>query len=354
MGQYENFILVGDFNVKPNDANMKDFCQIYVCKNIVKDKTCFKNPINPTCIDLIITNRPKSFQKSEVIETGLSDFHKMSLTVMKVFYNKQKPKLIQYRKYKGFSNEVFMHELESALARFSQISFRTFKSTVDNILQKHAAIKKRYVRANQASFINSKIHKEVMRRTRLRNKFIDSKTDADRIAYNKQRNYCVSLIRKEKKVYYSNLNVRGVTDNKTCWRKVKPRFSEKVNLQTKILLVEKGNDLSDPEISSEVEKVISEDMEIAETFNEFFVNIVSSLKISPKENYETDVGNDNEPILNYINKFKNHPSIKVIKSRKKKSKLLLLAMFLMKKFLTKLGNYKLRKQHNKMIFQQKF
>ena len=83
------------------------------------------------------------------------------------------------------------------------------------------------------------------------------------------------------------------------------------------MLVEKGNDLSDPEISSEVEKVISEDMEIAETFNKFFVNIVSCLKISLKENYETDVGNDNEPILNYINKFKNHPSIKVIKSSKK-------------------------------------
>ena len=58
-------------------------------------------------------------------------------------------------------------------------------------------------------------------------------------------------------------------------------------------------------------------MEIAETFKEFFVNIVPSLNISPKENYKTDVENDNEPILNYINKFKNHPSIKVIKSRKK-------------------------------------
>ena len=95
---------------------------------------------------------------------------------------------------------------------------------------------------------------------------MDSKTDADRIAYNKQRNYCVSLIRKEKKAYYSNLNIRDVTDNKTFWRKVK-LVSEKVNLQTRLLLVEKGNDLSDPEISSEIEKVISEDMEIAETFN---------------------------------------------------------------------------------------
>ena len=119
-----------------------------------------------------------------------------------------------------------------------------------------------------------------MRRTRLRNKFIDSKTDADRIAYNKQRNYCASLIRKEKKSHYSNLNICDVTDNKSFWRKVKPLFSGKVNLQTKSLLVEKGNNLSDPEISSEVEKMISEDMEIAETFNEFFVNIVHSLKIS--------------------------------------------------------------------------
>ena len=210
-----------------------------------------------------------------------------------------------------------MNELESALARFSQILFGTFESTVDNILQKHAPIKKRYVRENQASFINSKMHKEVMRRTCLRNKFIDSKTDPDRIAYNKQRNYCVNLIRKEKKAYYSSLNIREVTDNKTFWRKVKPLFSEKIKLQTKILLVEKGNDLIDPKIFSEVEKVISGDMEIAETFNEFSVNIVPSLKISPKENYEMDVGNDNEPNLNYINKFKNHPSIKVIKSRKK-------------------------------------
>ena len=51
---------MGNFNVEPNDAATKNFCQTY-SKNIVKDKGCFKNPINPTCIDLIITDRPKSF-----------------------------------------------------------------------------------------------------------------------------------------------------------------------------------------------------------------------------------------------------------------------------------------------------
>ena len=83
-----------DFDVEPNNATMKNFFQICVCKNIVKDKTCFKNPINPTCIDSIITNRPKSFKGSEVLETGLSAFHRMSLTVMKVFCNKQNRKSI--------------------------------------------------------------------------------------------------------------------------------------------------------------------------------------------------------------------------------------------------------------------
>ena len=123
---------MGNFNVEPNDATVKHLCQIYGCKTIVKNKTWFKNHINPTCIDLITSSRPKSFQDSDVIKTGLSGFHKMSLTVMKMFYNKQKLKIIEYRKYKGFSNEAFMHELESALARFSQILFGTFKSTVDN------------------------------------------------------------------------------------------------------------------------------------------------------------------------------------------------------------------------------
>ena len=60
-----------------------------------------------------------------------------------------------------------------------------------------------------------------------------------------------------------------LTGNKTFWRNVKPLFSEKVNLQTKILLVEKGNDLSDPEISSEVEKVISEEMKLLKLLTNF-------------------------------------------------------------------------------------
>ena len=53
-------------------------------KNIVKGKTCFKSITNPSCIDLFITNKPLSFQNTNTLSTGLSDHHKMVITVLKV------------------------------------------------------------------------------------------------------------------------------------------------------------------------------------------------------------------------------------------------------------------------------
>ena len=47
---------------------------------------------NPRCIDLIITNREKKFQNTMVIETGLSDFHNMAVTILKTSFTKQQPK----------------------------------------------------------------------------------------------------------------------------------------------------------------------------------------------------------------------------------------------------------------------
>ena len=68
-----------------------------------------------------------------------------------------------------------------------------FKTNLVNIFNEHTPLKKRYVRANQAPFMNKRLSKEIMTRSRLRNKFLKTKTDANRKAYNKQRNYCVSF-----------------------------------------------------------------------------------------------------------------------------------------------------------------
>ena len=64
-------------------------------------------------------------------------------------------------------------------------------------------------------------------------------------------------------------------------------------------------------------EVISNDFAIAETFNRFFVNMnytYPNLEISPEEIFETNV---DDPVLQGINNFKYHSSIKMIKFKKK-------------------------------------
>ena len=70
--EYDNFLLLGYFNYKPTEEAMKSFCQIYNFKNLLGKPACYKNPTNPWCVDLIIKNKARSFQKSSTFKTGLS------------------------------------------------------------------------------------------------------------------------------------------------------------------------------------------------------------------------------------------------------------------------------------------
>ena len=66
-----------------------------------------------------------------------------------------------------------------------------------------------------------------MKRTSFRNQFLKNKTDENKSRYTKQRNYCVSLLRKTKTPYYSNLDEKNVTDNKAFWKIIKLFFQTK-------------------------------------------------------------------------------------------------------------------------------
>ena len=112
--KFDNYLLI-DFNSEPNEPAISNFCEIYNTKNIIKEKICFKNPENQTCIDLILKNRPRSLQDSTVVETGLSDFRKMCGTVMKMYHCKQRPSVITYRKFTKFFNIEFMKDLEEEI-----------------------------------------------------------------------------------------------------------------------------------------------------------------------------------------------------------------------------------------------
>ena len=104
--KYKMLVLV-DFKIGIDEPHMKSFCEKYNPTNLIKQPTCYKNPYNPMCIDLTLTNVPRTFQSTCVIETGLSDFHLMTLTIMRKTFKKQRPRIINYRSFKHFSNEEF-------------------------------------------------------------------------------------------------------------------------------------------------------------------------------------------------------------------------------------------------------
>ena len=99
----------------PNPS-LKEFCNLYSLKNLIKKPTCFKDPDNPKVMDLLLTNRPRSFCNSVTLEARLSDFHKLTLTVLQTYFKKQAPKTTNYQNYKNFSNELFRADLIKELS----------------------------------------------------------------------------------------------------------------------------------------------------------------------------------------------------------------------------------------------
>ena len=147
--------------------------------------------------------------------------------------------------------------------------------------------------------MNKDISKVIMDCTRLRHKFLRSQSIEDTKVYNKQRNYCVSLIRKIKKDYYNNLDYKKIIDNKSFWKYVKPLFMEKNVKSNKITLVEDNS-------------ILENNDKIAETSNNFFISAVLNLNIPPFVDTSVEIDHIEDPILRIIEQYKNHPSVVAI------------------------------------------
>ena len=137
---YSNFIILDDFNIEMKEQQIKVFCDNCGLKSLIRQPTCYKSPSNLTCIDLILTNAPQKFQSTFVLETGLSDFHLMTVTVMRKIFKKLKPRTINYRSYKHFSNEAYrgslVHELSKEVFVNNDDSLQRFCDININILNK--------------------------------------------------------------------------------------------------------------------------------------------------------------------------------------------------------------------------
>ena len=80
------------------------------------------------------------------------------------------------------------------------------------------------MRGNNAPFIDKSLSKAFMEKGRLKNKYNESHTEENHLNYKKQRNYCVNLLKQEKKKYYNNLDIKVFKDNKKFWKTIQTLF----------------------------------------------------------------------------------------------------------------------------------
>ncbi len=282
---YDKFLLAGDFNINEFQSELKSFLTQHNSSNLVKDNTCFKSVDNPSCIDLFITNSQRSFQNTKVLNVGCSDFHKMAITVMKTTFAKLKPKEVTYRNYKEFDDNNFKNDLinELSINRQSNEKCEIFEGIFLKVLDKHAPLKTKIIRGNHAPYMNTALRKAIMKRTQLQNKYYKSMKTIDLQDFRKQRNYVSRLYKKQRKKFYNNIDLKLFTDNKKFWKNVNSLFSDKSKAQNKITLVED-------------DKIITDESELAQTFNDFFKNAVKNLNIDQNTENEEATDHLTDPV----------------------------------------------------------
>ena len=133
-----------------------------------------------------------------------------------------------------------------------------------------------------------------MKRSKLKNKYDKKRNYENWSLYKKQRNYCLSLLRKTKKAYFEKLNIKEIGDNKTFWKTTWPYFSDKDNKSSKITLVE--NNI-----------VIADKKRVSELMNKYFINITKNL------NLKAPIINTTDDIQFLTKNYDNRISIREIK-----------------------------------------
>ena len=178
----DNFIVMGDFNIDVNlpsheHDKLEEFCNLFDLSNLIKSNTCFTKT-HSSKIDLILTNNSNSFQKSGTTETGLSDFHKLISTFFKSHFSRLSPKAIYYRNYKNFDESKFIEDLIytdfSLQSDDPNNNYSFLTREFSKIVEKHAPLRKKFIRGNHAPFMNKELRKAIYTRSRLCNKFCKS------------------------------------------------------------------------------------------------------------------------------------------------------------------------------------
>ena len=179
------------------------------------------------------------------------------LPIFKTTFSKSKPKETIYRNFKKFNEEDFNQELRGRLSTELVDNYSSFENVFIDVLNRHASIKKKVIRANHAPYVTKALRKAIMKRSQLEKIYFKKRTQESFKKYKKQKNYCSRLYKRERKSFFESIDSSKMTDSKTFWKNIQPFFSEKRKTVNKITLVNENED------------ILSNDKVVADEINSF-------------------------------------------------------------------------------------
>ena len=311
LDEYENVAVIGDLNInslkkhshfdKAKFNKLKTFCDTYDFSNLIKGPTCFQSD-DPSSIDVILTNKNRSFIHSKSIMNGLSDHHSFVCTMLKTTIKKLKPTKINYRSFKNFNEKYFLVDLENKIKKIDfskpKNDFTKFSVEFEKVTSKHAPIKSKIVRGNDAPFITAEFRKEIRHRSKLCNIARKQKTPMARLAYRKQRNKCTRIKREIQKAYFAN--VTKDIGGKRFWKTIGPYMNDKGNHGNEDYILEENGEL------------IKEPNAVGDIFCEYYTNIVEQTTGTPP--IQIPISENSDLIDDILNYYKDHKSIRAIEN----------------------------------------
>ena len=284
--------------LKPNNA-LSDTSDMFALSNLVKSATCFKSE-TPTLVDVILTNKRKSFSGSLNFDIGCSDFHNLVAVASRMFGPKLQTRKIVYRSMKHFDDNSSRKHIESLPLHVCQI----FDDIDDihwaqnhmfmSVIVQHALLKTKFVKGKYLPYINSELRKTINQHNMWCNRhFRNRQCKVARKMYTTLRNKVVKLKHKSIQRYFDN-KCGSQAGNRNFYKIIKPIISQKSHLyhDARIILREDDNIVSDP-------------VRVADIFNKYYLSL---------GDYDCDYdGLDTASITDIIGKHSSNNSVNVIK-----------------------------------------
>ena len=260
-------------------------------------------------IDIILTNKLRSFHKTQGFVAGISDFQKLVVTVLSSYYKKLPLKNILYRNVKRFEKTTSLRDLDSRLIQGElydncQEPYNKLTQIFSEVLDYHAPAKQEVVRGNQATFLTKGFSKAIMMKSKAKNQYVKWPSRENFLAFKKAKNKCTSINKNTKKDYFKEATKYGVMTNKEFWKRLKPFLTNK-------------ECFSEHQISIEVnDQLVSDEKILTEIFNKHYINTLekSSGTMPSSLGDSANPLPDETTVGKTIDTYRDHPSIIPIKS----------------------------------------